>query len=358
MKDSNGRSAKVESPSVESHTIGVELTARQLAHVWFEGNFHRRSEPAGQKFDPNVNSHRGHRIRPARQYAGLTSRKRGISCTIEVLRPAPVAGEETAPPADAPAAALKFAAKARLTEQPTIRIKRSKWEKSSASTWAPRIAACGHPGRWPAQSHRKPEGARTTPSIVAYQTTARSPSVRRQASGGHESQEHASAVKRLIGRRFEEKEVQKSDIDLMPYKIFIRTTTAMRVKARCPDAPPQKFHVSSAAKMKKTAEDHFRRRGDRGRDHGAGVSTTPPPRRGPHCGLEVKPHRHQRADRGCARLVWTNRKAIVRSRSGDPGGGTFDVSIIEIASVDGEHHLKCCPRMATPSPVARTSISA
>ena len=189
------------------------------------------------------------------------------------------------------------------------------------------------------------EGARTTPSIVAYQEDGEilvGASAKRQAVTNPKNTLYA--VKRLIGRKFAEKEVQK-DIDLMPYKIV-----AGRQRRRLGRGARQEARAAADLRRDPAQDEEDRRGlprrdGHRGRDHGAGVLQ----RRAAPGDQGRRPHRrprrqahHQRADRGGARVrprqdtSKGDRKIAVY----DLGGGTFDISIIEIADVDGEKQFE------------------
>ena len=101
------------------------------------------------------------------------------------------------------------------------------------------------------------EGARTTPSIVAYQDNGEilvGASAKRQAVTNPKNTLYA--VKRLIGRKFTEKEVQK-DIDLMPYKIVPADNGDAWVEVRGTKLAPQQVSAEILRKMKKTAEDYL-----------------------------------------------------------------------------------------------------
>ncbi|MEO8443331.1 MAG: Hsp70 family protein, partial [Betaproteobacteria bacterium] len=101
------------------------------------------------------------------------------------------------------------------------------------------------------------EGARTTPSIVAYAEDGEilvGASAKRQAVTNPKNTLYA--VKRLIGRRYEEKEVQK-DIDLMPYKIIKAENNDAWVEVRGKKIAPPEVSAQVLIKMKKTAEDYL-----------------------------------------------------------------------------------------------------
>jgi len=109
------------------------------------------------------------------------------------------------------------------------------------------------------------EGARTTPSIIAYQEDGEvlvGASAKRQAVTNPRNTLYA--VKRLIGRKFTEKEVQK-DIDLMPYTIAKADNGDAWVEVRGKKMAPPQVSADVLRKMKKTAEDYLGRRSDRGR---------------------------------------------------------------------------------------------
>ena len=101
------------------------------------------------------------------------------------------------------------------------------------------------------------EGARTTPSIIAYQEDGEvlvGASAKRQAVTNPKNTIYA--VKRLIGRKFTEKEVQK-DINLMPYKIVAADNGDAWVDVRGNRMAPQQISADVLRKMKKTAEDYL-----------------------------------------------------------------------------------------------------
>src|SRR5881397_4313984 len=101
------------------------------------------------------------------------------------------------------------------------------------------------------------EGARTTPSVVAYQEDGEilvGASAKRQAVTN--AKNTIFAVKRLIGRKFEEKEVQK-DIGLMPYRIVKADNGDAWVEVRGKKIAPQEVSAQVLRKMKKTAEDYL-----------------------------------------------------------------------------------------------------
>jgi molecular chaperone DnaK len=187
------------------------------------------------------------------------------------------------------------------------------------------------------------EGARTTPSIVAYQDDNEvlvGASAKRQAVTNAKNTLYA--VKRLIGRRFEEKEVQK-DIDLMPFKIVKADNNDAWVEVRGKKIAPQEVSAQVLRKMKKTAEDYL------GEEVTEAVITVPAyfndsqrqatKDAGRIAGLEVK--RIINEPTAAALAFGLDKKEGDRKIAVyDLGGGTFDISIIEIAAVEGEHQFE------------------
>jgi len=150
------------------------------------------------------------------------------------------------------------------------------------------------------------------------------------------------AVKRLIGRRFEEKEVQK-DINLMPYKIVKADNNDAWVEVRGKKIAPQQVSAEILRKMKKTAEDYL------GEEVTDAVITVPAyfndsqrqatKDAGRIAGLEVK--RIINEPTAAALAFGLDKKEGDRKIAVyDLGGGTFDISIIEIANVEGEHQFE------------------
>ncbi|MBL8480901.1 MAG: molecular chaperone DnaK [Rhodocyclaceae bacterium] len=187
------------------------------------------------------------------------------------------------------------------------------------------------------------EGARTTPSIVAYTEEGEilvGASAKRQAVTN--ARNTLFAVKRLIGRRFEEKEVQK-DIGLMPYKILKADNGDAWVEVRGKKIAPPQVSAEVLRKMKKTAEDYL------GEEVTEAVITVPAyfndsqrqatKDAGRIAGLEVKRIINEPT---AAALAFGLDKKPGDSKVAvfDLGGGTFDISIIEIADVDGEHQFE------------------
>ncbi len=189
------------------------------------------------------------------------------------------------------------------------------------------------------------EGGRTTPSIIAYpkdadgEILAGAPA-KRQAVTNPENTLYA--VKRLIGRRFDEKAVQK-DIKLMPYKIVKADNGDAWVEVNGEKMAAPQVSAEVLRKMKKTAEDYL------GEEVTEAVITVPAyfndsqrqatKDAGRIAGLEVKRIINEPT---AAALAFGldkqegDRKIAVY----DLGGGTFDVSIIEISSIDGEHQFE------------------
>jgi molecular chaperone DnaK len=187
------------------------------------------------------------------------------------------------------------------------------------------------------------EGARTTPSIVAYMDDGEilvGAPAKRQAVTNPKNTLYA--IKRLIGRKFEEKEVQK-DIALMPYKIVKADNGDAWVEVRGKKIAPQEVAAQILIKMKKTAEDYL------GEPVTEAVITVPAyfndsqrqatKDAGRIAGLEVKRIINEPT---AAALAFGMDKKRGDRKLGvyDLGGGTFDVSIIEIAEVEGEHQFE------------------
>ncbi|NMM15437.1 MAG: molecular chaperone DnaK [Rhodoferax sp.] len=188
------------------------------------------------------------------------------------------------------------------------------------------------------------EGARTTPSIIAYQEDGEvlvGASAKRQAVTNPRNTLYA--VKRLIGRKFAEKEVQK-DIDLMPYKIAAADNGDAWVEVRGNRMAPQQVSADVLRKMKKTAEDYL------GEEVTEAVITVPAyfndaqrqatKDAGRIAGLDVKRIINEPTAAALAYGLDKNEKGDRKIAVYDLGGGTFDVSIIEIADVDGEKQFE------------------
>ena len=188
------------------------------------------------------------------------------------------------------------------------------------------------------------EGARTTPSIVAYMADGEilvGAPAKRQAVTNAENTIYA--VKRLIGRKFAEKAVQK-DIQLMPYKIIQADNSDAWIEVRDKKLAPPQISAEILRKMKKTAEDYL------GEEVTEAVITVPAyfndsqrqatKDAGKIAGLEVKRIINEPT---AAALAFGLDKESAKDRKivvYDLGGGTFDVSIIEIANVDGEKQFE------------------
>ena len=187
------------------------------------------------------------------------------------------------------------------------------------------------------------EGARTTPSVVAYtedgEILVGAPAKRQAVTNAKNT---LFAVKRLIGRRFEEKEVQK-DIGLMPYKIVKADNGDAWVEVRDKKMAAQQVSAEILRKMKKTAEDYL------GEEVTEAVITVPAyfndsqrqatKDAGRIAGLDVK--RIINEPTAAALAFGMDKKEGDRKIAVyDLGGGTFDISIIEIAEMDGEHQFE------------------
>lgn len=187
------------------------------------------------------------------------------------------------------------------------------------------------------------EGARTTPSVIAYQEDGEilvGAPAKRQAVTNPKNTLYA--VKRLIGRRFEEQEVQK-DIDLMPYSIVKADNGDAWVEVRGQKMAPPQISAEVLRKMKKTAEDYL------GEEVTEAVITVPAyfndsqrqatKDAGRIAGLEVKRIINEPTAAALA-FGMDKQEGDRKIAVYDLGGGTFDVSIIEIAAIDGEHQFE------------------
>lgn len=182
------------------------------------------------------------------------------------------------------------------------------------------------------------EGERTTPSIIAYtdgETLVGQPAKRQSVTN---PQNTLFAIKRLIGRRFEDEEVQR-DIKIMPYKIIKADNGDAWVEAQGNKMAPPQISAEVLKKMKKTAEDYL------GEKVTAAVITVPAyfndaqrqatKDAGRIAGLDVKRIINEPTAAAFAYGV-DNAKGDSTVAVYDLGGGTFDISIIEIDEVDGE----------------------
>ncbi|SMB24850.1 chaperone Hsp70 in DNA biosynthesis/cell division [Sterolibacterium denitrificans] len=187
------------------------------------------------------------------------------------------------------------------------------------------------------------EGARTTPSIVAYTEDGEilcGAPAKRQAVTNPKNTVFAS--KRLIGRRFDEKEVQK-DIDLMPYSIVKADNGDAWIEVRGKKMAPPQVSAEVLRKMKKTAEDYL------GEEVTEAVITVP----------AYFNDSQRQATKDAGRIAGLEVKRIINEPTAaaisfgldkqegdrkiavfDLGGGTFDISIIDIAEIDGEHQFE------------------
>lgn len=187
------------------------------------------------------------------------------------------------------------------------------------------------------------EGARTTPSIVAYTADGEvlvGDSAKRQAVTNPENT--IFAIKRLIGRRADDKIVQK-DKDMVPYKIVAADNGDAWVEANGKKLSPQEVSAKTLIKMKTTAEDYL------GYEVTEAVITVPAyfndaqrqatKDAGRIAGLEVKRIINEPT---AAALAYGMDKVVKDSVIAvyDLGGGTFDVSIIEVANLDGEKQVE------------------
>ncbi|WP_462379513.1 molecular chaperone DnaK [Pseudomonas sp. Marseille-QA0892] len=187
------------------------------------------------------------------------------------------------------------------------------------------------------------EGTRTTPSIIAYTNdgeTLVGQSAKRQAVTN--PQNTLYAVKRLIGRRFEEDVVQK-DIKMVPYTITKADNGDAWVEVKGQKMAPPQISAEVLKKMKKTAEDYL------GETVSEAVITVP----------AYFNDSQRQATKDAGRIAGLDVKRIINEPTAaalaygmdkakgdhtvivyDLGGGTFDVSVIEIAEVDGEHQFE------------------
>ncbi|AWB57077.1 molecular chaperone DnaK [Colwellia sp. Arc7-D] len=187
------------------------------------------------------------------------------------------------------------------------------------------------------------EGSRTTPSIVAYannETLAGQPAKRQAVTN---SANTLFAIKRLIGRKFDDKEVQK-DIKLAPYKIIKAKNGDAWVEVNGKALSPQEVSAQILRKLKKDAEAYL------GETVTDAVITVPAyfndsqrqatKDAGKIAGLNVKRIINEPTAAALAYGVDKSSKVDQKVAVYDLGGGTFDVSIIEIANIDGEKQFE------------------
>ncbi|PHV11103.1 molecular chaperone DnaK [Chitinimonas sp. BJB300] len=188
------------------------------------------------------------------------------------------------------------------------------------------------------------EGARTTPSIIGYtnddEILVGAPAKRQAVTNPKNT---LYAVKRLIGRKFDEKEVQK-DIGLMPYTIAKADNGDAWVEVRGKKMAPPQISAEVLRKMKKTAEDYL------GEEVTEAVITVPAyfndsqrqatKDAGRIAGLEVKRIINEPTAAALAFGMDKMEKGDAKIAVYDLGGGTFDISIIEIADVDGDKQFE------------------
>jgi molecular chaperone DnaK len=188
------------------------------------------------------------------------------------------------------------------------------------------------------------EGARTTPSVIAYlsdgEVLVGAPAKRQAVTNPKNT---LYAVKRLIGRKYEEKEVQK-DISLMPYSIVKADNGDAWVEVQGKKMAPPQISAEVLRKMKKTAEDYL------GETVTEAVITVPAyfndsqrqatKDAGRIAGLDVKRIINEPTAAALAFGLDKGERGDRKIAVYDLGGGTFDVSIIEIADVDGEKQFE------------------
>ncbi len=187
------------------------------------------------------------------------------------------------------------------------------------------------------------EGGRTTPSIVALTSDNEvlvGQSAKRQAVTNPKNT--VFAVKRLVGRKFAD-DVVKRDIKMVPYKIVAADNGDAWVEINGKKMAPQEISARVLQKMKKTAEDYL------GEEVKEAVITVPAyfndsqrqatKDAGKIAGLEVKRIINEPTAAALA-YGMDKRQGDARIAVYDLGGGTFDISIIEIADVDGEHQFE------------------
>jgi molecular chaperone DnaK len=187
------------------------------------------------------------------------------------------------------------------------------------------------------------EGARTTPSIVAYTADEILVGAAAKRQSVTNPKNTVYAAKRLIGRKFKEQAVQK-DIDLMPYEIMESKNGDAWVRAQGKELAPPQISAEVLRKMKKTAEEYL------GIEVTKAVITVPAyfndqqrqatKDAGAIAGLEVLRIINEPTAAALAYGVDKTDKKDRKVAVYDLGGGTFDVSIIEIANVDGDKQIE------------------
>jgi len=187
------------------------------------------------------------------------------------------------------------------------------------------------------------EGNRTTPSVVAYTSSdvlVGAPAKRQAITNPKNT---IYAAKRLIGRKFDEEAVQK-DIDLMPYSIVKNSNGDAWVEANNEKLAPPQISAEVLKKMKKTAEDYL------GYEVTEAVITVPAyfndsqrqatKDAGKIAGLDVKRIINEPTAAALAFGMDKGEKGDRKIAVYDLGGGTFDISIIEVSDVDGEKQFE------------------
>ena len=187
------------------------------------------------------------------------------------------------------------------------------------------------------------EGDRTTPSIVAFtddgEVLVGQPAKRQAVTNPKNT---LFAIKRLIGRKFEDDEVQK-DIELVPYKIIKADNGDAWVEVNGKKMAPPEISARVLMKMKKTAEDYL------GEEVTEAVITVPAyfndsqrqatKDAGRIAGLDVKRIINEPTAAALA-YGMDKKRGEAKIAVYDLGGGTFDISIIELAEIDGEHQIE------------------